>query len=98
MKLHYGTLSSSSRRVTIVASILGIPLELHPVDLRDKAARAALERKNPNSKIPVLEDGDFVLWESNAIMQYLCEKTPGQTLLPSEVRARADVQRWLNSV
>jgi len=96
MKLLYHALSSSSRRVTIVASILGVPLELAPVDLRDKAARAALERKNPNSKIPVLEDGDFVLWESNAIMQYLCERSPGQTLYPTELRARMDVQRWLS--
>jgi glutathione S-transferase len=95
MKLHYGKLSSSSRRVTITASMLGIELDLHHVDLRDKAARAELERLNANSKVPVLVDGDFVLWESTAIMQYLCETTPGQTLYPEAPRARADVNRWL---
>src|SRR5689334_4397903 len=96
MKLHHGKLSSSSRRVTITAAILGIELEDHFVALGDRESRAQLERINPNSKIPVLQDGDFVLWESNAIMQYLCELTPGQTLYPSELRARANVQRWLN--
>jgi glutathione S-transferase len=96
MKLHYGMLSSSSRRVTIAAKLLGIELDLVPVDLRDPANRAALTKLNPNTKVPVLEDGDFVLWESVAIMQYLCERTPGQTLYPSEPRARADVNRWLS--
>jgi len=96
MKLHHGNYSSSSRRVTIAAALLGVELELKPLDLRDREARARLEQLNPNSKVPVLEDGDFVLWESNAIMQYLCEKTPGQTLYPSELRDRMEVQRWLN--
>ena len=96
MKLHYGKLSSSSRRVTITAQMLGIELELHAVDLRDREARAALEQLNPNTKIPVLEDGDFVLWESTAIMIYLCERTPGQDLYPAQARARADVNRWLS--
>ncbi|HET9993637.1 MAG TPA: glutathione S-transferase family protein [Kofleriaceae bacterium] len=43
-----------------------------------------------------LGGGDFVLWESNAINQYLCERTPGQTLLPDAPKARADVNRWLS--
>lgn len=96
MKLHFAKLSSSSRRVTITAAMLGIDLELNAVDLRDGESRAALARINPNTKVPVLEDGDFVLWESTAIMQYLCERVPGQTLYPSEGRARADVTRWLS--
>ena len=70
MKLHYGLLSSSSRRVTITASMLGIDLELRTVDLRDQAARAELNKLNPNSQGPVLVDGDLVLWESIAIAEY----------------------------
>ena len=56
---------------------------------------AASSELNPNSKLPVLVDGDFVLWESCAIMQYLCDITPGQTLYPQDARQRADVNRWL---
>ena len=93
MKLYYANGSSSSRRASLVVAHLGIELEHVSIDLmKDRAKLAPL---NPNGKIPVLEDGDFVLWESHAIMQYLCELVPEQTLYPAERRARADVHRWL---
>ncbi len=50
---------------------------------------------NPNSKMPTLEDDDFVLWESNAILFYLAAKRPDQALWPSDVQAQANVLRWL---
>jgi glutathione S-transferase len=96
MKLHYGTLSSNSRRVRITAKLLGINLEEIAVDLRDPAHRAELVRINPNSKVPVLVDGNFVLWESIAIMQYFCDRTPSQKLYPLDARDRAEVNRWLS--
>jgi glutathione S-transferase len=45
--------------------------------------------------VPVLDDDGFFLSESHAIQIYLAEKTPGQTLYPSETRAKADVNRWM---
>ena len=96
MKLHHALLSSCSRRVTITARILGIELDHHLVDLRVPADRAAVRALNPMGKVPVLEDGDLVLWESHAIMQYLCALTPGQTVYPAAPRARAEVDRWLH--
>ena len=96
MRLHYGTLSSNSRRVRITAQLLGIKLEEVAVDLRDSTQRGELVKLNPNSKVPVFVDDDFVLWESIAIMQYLCDRTPDQTLYPAEPRARAEVNRWLS--
>jgi glutathione S-transferase len=48
MKLHFNRLSSSARRVTITANLLGVKLDEHSVDLRDPAAREALARVNPN--------------------------------------------------
>lgn len=50
---------------------------------------------NPNHRVPVLVDNNFVLWESYAIMQYLADITPGQNLYPTDTVARADVNRWL---
>jgi glutathione S-transferase len=76
---------------------LGTEVDLVVVDLAKGAQRKPeFVRLNPNGKVPVLDDDGFVLWESNAIMQYLADKTPGQTIYPTDLRARADVNRWLS--
>jgi len=52
---------------------------------------------NPNGRIPTLVDGEFVLWESNAIMRYLCLAYGGDTpLYPQSPQRRAAVERWLD--
>ncbi len=56
----------------------------------------AYRAKNPMAQIPVLEDGEFVLWESNAIVSYLCAKHAQGTLSPADVQARADADRWMD--
>ncbi len=54
-------------------------------------------RKNPNALVPLLEDGDFVLWESNAIVRYLCAQYgTAQSLYPTELHARFDAERWMD--
>jgi hypothetical protein len=96
MRLYYHPLSSNARRVLMTARHLGIDLELVQVDLSQGAQnRPEFLKLNPNHRVPVLEHDGFVLWESYAIMQYLADLTPGQTLYPTELKARADVNRWL---
>ena len=96
MKLYYHPLSGNSRRVLLVASHLDIALERIVVSLPTGEQRSPAHlRRNPNGRVPVLEDGELVLWESRAIMLYLAEKAPSQTLLPSDLQGRADVNRWL---
>src|SRR3569833_2111623 len=52
---------------------------------------------NPNGRIPTLVEGDFVLWESNSIMRYLClAYGPDSSIYPLEARQRAAVDRWLD--
>ena len=52
---------------------------------------------NPNGRVPTLVDGDFVLWESNAIMRYLVlAYRPQSPLYPQAARVRAGVDRWLD--
>jgi glutathione S-transferase len=52
--------------------------------------------RNPNAKIPVIQDGEFVLWESNAICRYLARKHPRAALLPPEPEAHALVEQWMD--
>jgi glutathione S-transferase len=56
----------------------------------------ALLARNPNAQVPVIQDGDFVLWESNAICRYLANKQPRQSLLPEEPAPRALVEQWMD--
>ncbi|HET6612314.1 MAG TPA: glutathione S-transferase family protein [Kofleriaceae bacterium] len=97
MRLYHHPFSFNARRAVMAAFQLGLSPELVLVDLgRGEQRNPEFLAKNPNGSVPVLEDDDgFILWESNAIMQYLADKTPGHTLYPTELRARADVNRWL---
>ena len=96
MKLYFHPMSGNSRRVLLVATHLDVPLERVVIDLTKGEQRGSSHlRRNPNGRVPVLEDDGFLLWESRAIMQYLADKTPGQTLLPTEPHSRAEVNRWL---
>lgn len=57
---------------------------------------AALLAQNPNAMVPVIQDGDFVLWESNTICRYLAARHPRNALLPEDLRGRALVEQWMD--
>ena len=50
---------------------------------------------NPNSQIPVIQDDDYVLWESNVITRYLCAKHSTGNLYPDDLQERFDAERWM---
>jgi len=52
--------------------------------------------RNPNALVPVVQDGDFTLWESNTICRYLASRHPHRTLLPEDDQARALVEQWMD--
>jgi glutathione S-transferase len=96
MRLYQHPMSANARAATMTALQLGAPVEFVYIDLqRGEHLQPPFLKLNPNHRVPVLEDGDFYLWESRAIMQYLADKTSGQSLYPTDPRARADVNRWL---
>lgn len=95
MKLYVNPMSPPCRRVMATMYHLNSPIELQNVDFQSKQLEAPEFRKmNPNGAIPLLSDGDFHLWESCAIMQYLCEQKGNTELWPADAQARADVNRW----
>jgi glutathione S-transferase len=51
---------------------------------------------NPNGRIPLLQDGEFSLWESNTIVRYLCARFGRGTLCPESLEARALAERWMD--
>ncbi|MGH8568394.1 MAG: glutathione S-transferase family protein [Gammaproteobacteria bacterium] len=53
-------------------------------------------RMNPNSLVPTIDDDGFVLWESHAIVRYLAARHGAGTLWPTDLRARADAERWMD--
>ncbi|WIT13810.1 glutathione S-transferase [Paucibacter sediminis] len=56
----------------------------------------AFLKLNPNGMVPVLLDGDFVLWESNSICRYLAARQARSDLLPAAPRQRALVEQWMD--
>ncbi|MFN0301996.1 MAG: glutathione S-transferase family protein [Burkholderiales bacterium] len=51
---------------------------------------------NPNSRVPTIEDDGLILWESNAIVRYLCAKHSAGNLWPTDLKVRADADRWMD--
>jgi glutathione S-transferase len=94
MKLYYFPPSPNTRKVHAVAIHLGLPLELRLVDLQKGEQRTPeFIQLNPTGRTPVLQDGEFVLWESTAIMQYLASQVVN-TLWPEAPQIRVDIMRW----
>jgi glutathione S-transferase len=95
VKLYYHPMSPNGRRAIVTLRQLGQKAEEIIVDFqRGDLTTSEYTKLNPNQKIPTLVDGDFVMWESNAIMQYLASKKREAGLLLHDERGRADVLRW----
>jgi glutathione S-transferase len=95
MKL-YGFPPTRSIRVLWTLRELDVEFEFVNVDpIKGELRRPEFLVVNPAGKLPVLVDGDLILTESIAIVLYLAEKYPEKGLLPSGLKARAEVYRWL---
>lgn len=90
----YGPKQSSSFRCLWVAEELGVPYENIPVDMKEKGHKSPeFLAMNPNGKVPVLKNGDFVVWESLAICNYMVDKE-GSDLAGANAEERALVWQW----
>jgi glutathione S-transferase len=100
MKLYFHPVSTTSRTIMLFASEANIPLEYQVVDLMTgEHMQPAYLAINPNGLVPVLEDGDFRLTESSAILKYLADSVKSPAY-PTTLRERARVNEamdWINS-
>lgn len=98
IQLYRHAVSGHSHRVQLMLSLLDLPFELVDVDLLAGAHKApAFLALNAFGQVPVLQDGDVILADSNAILVYLVSRyaQPG-VWLPTEPVAAAQMQRWLS--
>ncbi len=100
MKLYYHPVSTTSRPIWLFATESGIALDYQVVDLfTGEQYRPEYAKINPCCQVPVLDDGDFRLTESSAILKYLADKT-GSPAYPKDLRQRARVNErmdWFNT-
>ncbi len=96
LTLHYYP-SNASITPHILLEEMGVPFELKLVDRTQGAHKSPDYLKlNPNGLIPVLVDGDLVLYETAAICLYLVEKFPEKNFAPpSDIAKRAEFYKWL---
>jgi glutathione S-transferase len=96
ISLYTTTLSANGRKPLAVSHHLGLEPRVHLINVyRGEGRAAAYLALNPQGKVPTLVDGDLVLWESNAIIQYLAEAYGDHALWSRDPKRRADLNRWL---
>ena len=94
----WGRISSINvRKVVLAAQLLELPFERI-----DAGAGFGIVRepgylaKNPNAMVPLVEDGDVQLWESNVIVRYLCARHSSGRMYPEALVTRFDAERWMD--
>ena len=100
MKIYYHPASTTSRPLMLFVNESGINIDFQVVDLfTGEHYKPPFEAINPNHLVPVLDDGDFRLTESSAILKYLAEKA-GSPAYPQDLQQRARVNErmdWINT-
>ena len=93
----WGRISSINvKKVVWAAQELGLNFERHEAGgVHGVVKTPAYMALNPNSQIPVMDDGNYVLWESNVITRYLCARHSAGKFYPSDLQERFDAERWM---
>lgn len=90
--------SINVRKVLWVCDEIGLDIEHDGrwATPEQPTADPAFLKLNPNGLVPVIQDDEFVLWESNTICRYLAARHSRSDLLPAEPRQRAEVEQWMD--
>ena len=97
LKIWGRTNSTNVKKALWCAEELGLKYERIDAGLQFGVVNTPeYRRMNPNGLVPAIEDDGFVLWESHAIVRYLAAKHGAGTLWPTDLKVRADADRWLD--
>ena len=97
LKIWGRTSSVNVRKVLWAAEELGLKYERIDAGLQFGIVNTPeYRRMNPNSLVPTIDDDGFVLWESHSIVRYLAAKHGSGSLWPTDLRVRADSERWMD--
>ena len=97
MELIAFTITPNNRKVVAFIKQFDLPVEVRQINFKHKEQMTdEFAAVNPMRKVPVLIDGGYCLWESNAILTYLARKFPETQCLPTDPQGRSDVDRWLH--
>ena len=97
IRLHTTLLSGHGHRVKLFLTLLDLPFEVIELDMRaGDNRRPEYLKLNPFGQVPTIEDGDTVLFDSNAILVYLAKRYGDASWQPEDALGAAAVQRWLS--
>jgi glutathione S-transferase len=96
MQIYADPITVNCRKVLAGLDLMNVPYELVHVDyFKGEQKSDTYMAINPNASLPAMKDGDFILWESNAILMYAADKHQAAAHYPTDLQTRADIQRWL---
>jgi glutathione S-transferase len=96
MQLYMFDRSGNAYKVRLLLSMLNLPFEKVVVDVRKGDNRKPeFLALNPRGQVPVLVDGDVVLWESTGTLVYLARKHGSDAWLPTDAAGLAQVMQWM---
>lgn len=96
MQIYADPITVNCRKVLAGLKLMQVPYELVHVDyFKAEQKSDSYTAINPNASLPAMKDGDFILWESNAILMYAADKHRATAHYPTDLQTRSDIQRWL---
>ena len=96
MELLLDPITVNCRKVLAGFKLIGADYTIKKIDyFQGEQKSEEYTAINPNQSIPALRDGDMVLWESNAILQYAADKVGNNDVYSKDLKVRADINRWL---
>lgn len=96
MKLYYDPITVNCRKVLAGFKLMGTDYKEEKIDyFTGQFKSPEYTAINPNQSLPAIDDDGFIVWESNAILQYAADKDNKAEYYPKDLKTRTDVNRWL---